>query len=307
MAKSTHIFHFTGNLHLRLEAALSAWQKAFRDKHGDLNLSRCSLVDIPPDQLSGELSTPPFLAEKRLTLVTVSGDLPKNFTQYSEPAYWERLFATIPEDHIVAFISAEGLSPMADLLAKIAIIKDYSLGTPQEIQTYIEERLPNMPRSGARLLATRIGDNLLLLENEIQKLALLDTITEADILENTIESVEVKMFQLIDTIMSGDIRKSRELFRKYLAQSEDFEFLTSFLGAVRKAGLYAGLVGNGVSHNVAANGLDLHSFVADKYRGIPPSRLRAFGGLYVFLAEADLSLKTGKLIGDAGLLHHLES
>lgn len=76
MTPSSHIFHFTGNLQLRMESALSAWQSAFREKHGDLNFSRCNIEDTSPEQLAGELSTPPFLAEKRLTLVRIP-PLPK--------------------------------------------------------------------------------------------------------------------------------------------------------------------------------------------------------------------------------------
>ncbi len=71
MPASAHIFHFTGNLQLQLESALAAWQKAFREKHGELNFSRCTIEDNSPAELASELSTPPFLAEKRLTLVRI--------------------------------------------------------------------------------------------------------------------------------------------------------------------------------------------------------------------------------------------
>lgn len=71
MPASAHIFHFTGNLQLQLESALAAWQKAFREKHGELNFSRSSIEGTTPGELASELSTPPFLAEKRLTLVRI--------------------------------------------------------------------------------------------------------------------------------------------------------------------------------------------------------------------------------------------
>lgn len=50
---------------------------------------------------------------------------------------------------------------------------------------------------------------MLLLENEIQKLALLPKITEAEIIENTIESVDVQNFKLIDVILSGNCKEAR--------------------------------------------------------------------------------------------------
>ncbi len=55
-----------------MEAGLLAWQNAFREKHGNLNFSRCNIDDTSPERLFEELSTPPFLAEKRLTLVRIT-------------------------------------------------------------------------------------------------------------------------------------------------------------------------------------------------------------------------------------------
>lgn len=156
----SHIFHFTGNLQLKREAALLAWQKAFRDKHGDLNLTRCQLIDLLPEQLAGELSTPPFLAEKRLTIVTVGWKMPvgkrkestyvdeeeikmpANMELYGQTDYWKHLIANIPDSHIVAFVAAEGIPPLSEILNDVATTKDYSVEGTWEIQNYIQNRLP---------------------------------------------------------------------------------------------------------------------------------------------------------------------
>lgn len=82
MSKMSNIYSFSGNLHLTLERALSEWKNLFREKHGELNFSSCHLNETPPRQLASELSTPPFLAEKRLTFVFVDPDIPKGHVEY---------------------------------------------------------------------------------------------------------------------------------------------------------------------------------------------------------------------------------
>lgn len=182
----------------------------------------------------------------------------------------------IPADHIVAFVGADAIPALGELLSDQATIKNYSADSAWEIQNHIQDRLPLISQKNAEILSTRIGSDLLLLENEIQKLALLPSISEADILENTIESIEVNMFALLDSIMLGNVGKSKGLFQKYLAQFEDYKFINLFLSAMRKPGLYAGLVGNGIPPKMAADACDLKDFAARKYLAIPMNRLRSF-------------------------------
>lgn len=92
------------------------------------------------------------------------------------------------------------------------------------------------------MIVDRIGENFLLLENEIAKLKLIGKITRKDILENVVESSEVRIFTLIDTILLRSSKESIELLRKYSQQSDAFELLNSLLANLRSAGLYAGLV-----------------------------------------------------------------
>lgn len=170
----SHIFHFTGNLQLKREAALLLWQKAFREKHGDLNLSSCHITDITAEQLAAELSTPPFLAEKRLTIVHVEwkmpakkkksnsddeteSKIPASFERYTQSDYWQKLIENIPENHIVAFVGAEGIPPLNELLRTLATLKVYEVvESPWEIQNYIQSRLPILSTQGANLFALKI-------------------------------------------------------------------------------------------------------------------------------------------------------
>jgi len=230
---SSHIFQFTGNLLLAREASLATWKKAFREKHGDLNLTTCHIADIAAEQLAGELSTPPFLAEKRLTIVHIDWKIsvkkqkneeegqeeefkknPKKIELYDQFDFWEKVIAHIPEDHIVAFVGPENIPPLQEILNRVAQTKKFEvLETPWEIQNYIQNRLPLLSTQGAKLFALRIGVNykpkndepqkinFLLLENEIQKLLLLPEITEKQILENITESIEVQNFKIIDTLL----------------------------------------------------------------------------------------------------------
>lgn len=249
MPPSSHVFHYTGNLQLKLEAALLTWQNLFREKHGELNFSRFNIDETPPERLSEELGSPPFLAEKRLTLVRVppnpkpkgesswSKKEPKKtpqrpFPEYGEAKYWKKLVDAIPEDHIVAFVGAEHIPGLEKILLETATVKDFST---DDVWDFIQSRLPLITPANARLLMERIGGDMLLLENEIQKLALLPAITEADILENTIESAEVVVFEITDALLAGNVVRSKLLLRKFHSQYEsENEFLSSILRPLRK-------------------------------------------------------------------------
>ncbi len=114
-----------------------------------------------------------------------------------------------------------------------AAVKDFST---DDVSDFIQSRLPLISPANARILMNRIGGNMLLLENEIQKLALLPSISETDILENTFESAEVIVFEITDALLAGNVGKSRILFRKFHSQFErDPEFLGSILGVIRKS------------------------------------------------------------------------
>lgn len=218
MPPSSHIFYYTGNLQLKLESALSVWQKMFLEKHGELNFSRCNIDDTSPEQLFGELSTPPFLAAKRLTVVRIPAPakskeepwerkksekiVPRIFPEYDESEYWKKLIKSIPEDHIVAFVGADYLPGLQKILLETATVKNFSVDSTWDKQDYAQKQLPLITQSHAALLITRVGEDMLLLENEIQKLSLLSTITERDILENTIESIDVKIFSITDAILA---------------------------------------------------------------------------------------------------------
>lgn len=117
---------------------------------------RCSLLETSPSQLFAELSTPPFLAEKRLTFVNAKGDIPKEFAEYLNEAFWKKLIMAIPDDHIVAFISAPDLPALESSLLSVAIAKVYSAETPEDMLAYIKRQLPDLGYGEARLLADRI-------------------------------------------------------------------------------------------------------------------------------------------------------
>lgn len=61
---------------------------------------------------------------------------------YGQAEYWDHLIASIPENHIVAFVAAEGIPPLGEILNKVATIKDYTVDGTWEIQNYIQNRLP---------------------------------------------------------------------------------------------------------------------------------------------------------------------
>lgn len=140
------------------------------------------------------------------------------------------MLTNIPENHIVAFVGAQSIPELEKLLSEYATTKKYSAENAWEIQNHIQDKLPLISQKNADLLSARIGDDMLLLENEIQKLSLLSALSEADIRENTIESIEVIGYHITDALLAGNIHKSRQLLRQFQSKFEkDQEFLSAML------------------------------------------------------------------------------
>lgn len=118
-------------------------------------------------------------------------------------------------------------------MARVSNRKEYQISHRDEAIDHVRRNLPEISPSDAEMIVDRTGENFLLLENEIEKLKLIEKVSRKDIVENIVESSDVRIFTLIDTILLRSPKESIELLRKYTQQSDAFEFLNSLLANLR--------------------------------------------------------------------------
>ncbi len=316
MSSQDHIFHFKGNLAHAMDRVLLTWTERFKSLHWEHNIVRLNLAGMSAWVLEQELTTPPFFAEKRLILI--DGSLDESLTKQKNllaEKDWGQVFDNIPESNVIGWIRVDqGFSWLSDILNTRAQTKIYSIDSPEDVHPYLAKELPDLPVRLRNLLAERLWDNTLLLENEVEKLSLLEDITESDIRENTIETTEIKVFAVGDAIVAGNIQWAIGLIRLSLGTTDLSEFLRgSSIGAVRKKWflavlreiwLYAALAIAGVPARERISILWIKDFVGDKYARIPPNRLKLLVQLYEDMSEIDRLLKTGKLVGEEEWIQH---
>ena len=83
----------------------------------------------------------------------------------------------------------------------------------------------NIEYSTIKLLIDRVGNNPLILQNEINKIKIYKendkTITDEDILNLTVKLIEIDIFKLIDYIIKKDKEKALELYYEMLKMNEE--------------------------------------------------------------------------------------
>ncbi|HPF83259.1 MAG TPA: DNA polymerase III subunit delta [Bacilli bacterium] len=110
-------------------------------------------------------------------------------------------------------------------IKKIGTVKD--LDYNKDINTIIKNMFEpyKIDYSLCTILSDRVGDNLSILNNEIEKIKIYKdkdlTITKDDIINNTHENIEANMFLLIDMIISKNKEKAISIYHEMLDMNEE--------------------------------------------------------------------------------------
>jgi DNA polymerase-3 subunit delta len=155
--------------------------------------------------------------------------------------------------------------------------------------------------SAASLLASLVGNNLQLLDNELEKLIAYkafsaDRIIEpADVDLLSAYAAEASIFDLVDALGNRNEKKSSTLYQKKLNEGVDPAYLYSmFVRQFRLLIQVKELVEDGYHVPTIARELRLHDFVAGKLyqqaRGFTMDELEL---IYRHLLEIDVAVKNG--------------
>lgn len=298
---------------------LNKLKQRFGDKGvQDLNTTTLDGQRMAIDDLKRACDAAPFLAERRLVVVrrllakfepkTSSATTPRKSGKSEIAKALSDYLAQLPPTTDLVFI--EDNLPSADN-AGFKIIKSTGAKVVEskrfkddELVDWVERRVRQkggrISRRAANELAIYLGNNLWLLDKEIDKLTIYAD--SAEIGENDVRAMvsyarEANIFNLLDAIGQRDSRTALRRLRELLADGEAPVYLLSMITRqIRLMLLAKELVARGKSADEVGGELRLHRFPRDKIlQQIRRFSLAQLERAYEQLLAADSGIKTGKI------------
>lgn len=302
MAKNLILFR--GNLERTIARNIDEWKRIFIEKYGDMNIVSLSWGAATEASLRSELLSPPFLAEKRLIVLTGPDKTEsEKSSKKSEPKTDKKvevaldILSEIPDSNFVIFRKFDDASvaPILNELEKSAMMKTFALITEQDRINYATEKLTHLERAGIMELVRRCGDDVRTFEGEVEKLLLVDEIDLTTIKDHILENTEVSVFRITDALLSGNPKSTIDELRAVLVQSEIRIVFSTLLSGLRSFVFYRSLGRMGIGANEAIKMLAIRDFVAAKYDRVSPGLAGKLEKLFQELVEIERLSKVGGL------------
>jgi DNA polymerase-3 subunit delta len=199
---------------------------------------------VSPAELKAAVETVPFLAEKRLVVVTgllgrfEAGGQKKAASRENDVRLFAGSLASGPESTLVILIDDKvaGSNPLLKALGQKARISQFPLLKGDELKVWIGERVQKSGGSigpaAVNLLASLVGSNLWTMSGEVEKLVLYCAgrrIEEADVRTLVANARDVNIFALVDAILAPDAARAENLLEQMLAGGDTPSHLLNML------------------------------------------------------------------------------
>ncbi len=308
---------FEGEEEFTKQAAL----KALREKTagGDFSaMNDTRLTDPAPDALIAAAETLPFMSDRRFVEVRDSAMLqPGKAKEYDEDSAVKRLTAyldELPDSAVIVFYvrgKADGRKKLYQALKKKAAIVSFDALDDRELAQWIARTLKKEGKKIKSAACQRLwfsaGRDLTLLHNEIGKLAAYagdrDEVTEEDVDKICVQSTEYKVYDMADTLLSGQGSKALRMLDGLLRDGEERLVLLSLLGRQCRQLRYArAMAAAGSQPGEIAGKMGLPAFVVRK--NLDTARaytLTQLGQMARLCLDTEYQVKSGQL-SDAGSL-----
>ena len=272
----------------------------------DLNTTRFTGL-MPFVELRQRCDALPFLATARVVIVN---DL---FSSKPRKEFLKELLAYLPEvpdtTRLVFLESKELRETNKFVQLARAEEKGYEKcfrrprGPEVErwIHKHVEQKHGHISREAARLLAVNVGNNLDILDNELDKLVAFTengegTIESADVLRLSPYVAEANIFDLVDALGNRNGKRASLLLQQKLNEgTEPFYLFSMFVRQFRLLIQVKELADAGYRPQGIARELKQHSFVVGKLyqqaRGFSMAELEK---IYHHLLGIDIAAKTGE-------------
>jgi DNA polymerase-3 subunit delta len=269
----------------------------------------------------------PFLADRRLVIVkgllsrlAVSHSRRRERQKEGKESAWKRDYLTeltaylpnLPPSTRLVFLEEESLPPrhpvlqLAKKVAKeqkdAAIVRRYDLPKDWELPPWIERRVElkggAIAQDAAVMLAALVGQNLRMLDQEIEKLLLYTDghqIKVRDIQKLVSHARETSIFDLVDAVGHREADRALSLLHRMLDDGQAPLYILGMLARqVRILIQVQELQGKGLAQEGIASRLQLHPYAVKKAlvqgQNFSQSQL---GAAHQALVRTDWSIKTG--------------
>lgn len=277
------------------------------------------------NQLMNACSVVPFLASKRLVIVTGllgrfeqqgSGARPGRRPVASDVGDWQALKGYVtgmPPSTVLALVDGKIRrdNPLLRSLATQAVVREFPLLRGNRLHDWIGARVKkaggDISPSAVRLLADLIGGNLWVMSSEIEKLCLYSQgrrIEEGDVMRVVSYSRESNVFAVIDALMRGQTSAAATLLHRLLDEGAAPPYLLFMITRQFRLLVQAKeLSSQRLPASQIATRLGLGSDYAvrkilEQSRGYSMERLEA---AYRSLLDTDISIKTGRFGSELAL------
>ena len=201
----------------------------------------------------------------------------------------------------------DGVKKITKLIKKVGTVKEFN--EEVNINNLVKKEFKdyNISSSTINLLISRVGNNPLILENEINKIKIYKdsdkTITDEDIINLTHKNVDIDIFKLIDYIVKDNKDKALEIYYEMLKINEEpIKIIIMLSNQFRIMYQSKELLKKGYTEKDIAATLKIHPYRVKL--AIQNSRSYSSKTLLKYindLADMDINIKTGKTNKDLAL------
>ncbi len=292
---------------------------------GDLNTTVLDGRNLSVGDLQAACDAIPFMGDRRLVIVhdfassAAAGKGPRR-ERNDAPGDAHRLrdleayLPQLPESTQLVLAESRSL-PAGHALLRLAAaggqVRSFDIPTGPELERWIRERAQikgvRIAPEAVGLLATYVGPNLRLLDQELEKLAAYvegkGAIGRADVERLVTSLQEASIFHMVDALGSRDGRRALQLLHRLLDEGSAPLYILTMIARQFRFLLEAReLDARGVPPADMARQMEVRDFIARKSlqqaMNFRPSDLKT---ILAQLLEIDVGIKTGQLEGPVAL------
>jgi DNA polymerase-3 subunit delta len=292
----------------RISEELRKLLSNFISVHGDMAVEKLFADEADYQKIYDALTSLPFLSDKKMVILWD----PSANKQFVEKA--EYLIENIADSTDVVFVERkiDKRLSLYKLLKKQTDYREFPELDENQLASWLVEQAKTQKAqisvSDARFLVERLGTNQQMLSSELNKVALYDkNITKKSIEINTEAIPQSSIFELLDSVFSGDSKRALTLYREQRAlQVEPIQIISMLVWQFQIVALIKASKGL-TSDQIARESKNSPYTVAKTMRIASKISLTQLRRMIHDLLELDVKRKTQKIDDDEALQHYILS
>lgn len=277
--------------------------KKITKKQDQMNISKYDLNNTPLKLIIDDAQTISMFEDKKTVIVDNANMFTGTTSKDSDII--ENYLNHINENTVLILIvhneKLDTRKKITKLIKKIGIVKEFNDETNPAVIVKKLLKDYNINDKTINLFIDRVGNNPLIIQNEINKIKIYKgnnkTISDEDILNLTTKIIDIDIFKLIDYIIKKNKNKALELYHEMIKMNEEpIKILVILANQFRIMYQSKELLKKGYSEKDIASILKIHPYrvklAIQNSRNYPSEVLLKHLNN---LADIDIGIKTGKL------------